>query len=232
MARLPRFCPKGYPQHIIQRGNNRQACFFTDDDYASYACWLKEYALEFGVDIHAWVFMSNHVHLLVTPQSDESISMMMQALGRRYVRYFNRAHSRTGTLWEGRFKSCLIQAEQYLLNVYKYIELNPVRANMVADPADYHWSSYHCNALGVASSFCVPHEVYMRLGTTEIERKAAYLALFKRRQSHAVIKNIRETIQKDLALGNACFKRKLERIYGRRVTPNKCGRPKSVKRGV
>ena len=115
MARLPRFCPAGHAQHIIQRGNNRQICFVCEQDFAIYACWLHEYSLEFDVAVHAWVFMTNHVHLLVTPQTDDGVSKLMQALGRRYVRYFNREYQRTGTLWEGRFKSCLVQTENYFL---------------------------------------------------------------------------------------------------------------------
>ena len=225
MARLPRFCPAGHPQHIIQRGNNRQPCFAISDDYSSYAHWLKEYAAEFEVDIHAWVFMTNHTHLLATPQTDESISLMMQSLGRRYVRYFNRSYGRTGTLWDGRFKSCLVQAEDYLLEVYRYIELNPVRANMVTDPAEYHWSSYHCNALGAQSSFCKSHDVYMRLGTDTEKRKQAYKALFEKSQSRATVKSIRDAVQKDLALGSDRFKREIEALYGRRVSQDKAGRP-------
>ena len=219
MARFSRFCPAGYPQHIIQRGNNRQACFSKNEDYATYARWLQEYALEFGVDIHAWVFMTNHVHLLATPKRDHSISSMMQALGRRYVRYFNQSHDRSGTLWEGRFKSCLIQSEGYLLTVYRYIELNPVRANMDAGPADYHWSSYHCNALKASSSLCVPHEIYLGLGATEATRKAVYRSLFDARQGHEELSSIREAIHKDLALGDDEFKRQLELKHGRRLTP-------------
>ena len=146
MARLPRFCPSGVAQHIIQRGNNRQVCFASNEDLAAYAYWLKLYSNEFDVDVHAWVFMTNHVHLLVTPSTDDGVSKFMQSLGRHYVRYFNKVYKRSGTLWEGRFKSCLVQSEEYLLQCYRYIELNPVRANMVNDPADYIWSSYQCNA--------------------------------------------------------------------------------------
>lgn len=141
MARLPRVSPVNVPQHIIQRGNNRQACFASAQDFASYVNGLTEYAKKYFVDIHAWVLMSNHVHLLCTPLSSprmsNSISLMMQSLGRQYVRYFNGCYERSGTLWEGRYKSCLVQAEYYLLQLYRYIELNPVRASMIEDPADY-----------------------------------------------------------------------------------------------
>ncbi len=127
MARLPRIAPIGIPVHLIQRGNNRQACFASDEDFAVYAGLLKDYSKEFAVDIHAWVLMTNHVHLLCTPREASGISMLMQSVGRRYVRYFNFQYRRSGTLWEGRYKSCLVQEESYLLELYRYIELNPVR---------------------------------------------------------------------------------------------------------
>jgi putative transposase len=158
MARLPRFCPAGLPQHIIQRGNNRNICFADDQDFAAYAHWLYECSMKFRVDIHAWVFMTNHVHLLATPSADNSISLMMQALGRRYVQYFNFTYQRSGTLWEGRYKSSIVDTEKYLLVCYRYIELNPVRANIVNDPVEYKWSSYRHNALGVNSIICTPHK--------------------------------------------------------------------------
>ena len=148
MARLPRISPVGIPVHLIQRGNNRQACFVCDEDHGAYAGWLKKYARKYSVEIHAWVMMTNHVHLLCTPRTEGGVSRMMQSLGRRYVQYFNFEYHRSGTLWEGRFKSCLVQEERYLLEVYKYIELNPVRAEMVADPGEYRWSSYQVNGLG------------------------------------------------------------------------------------
>ncbi|MEZ9593140.1 transposase, partial [Shewanella sp. 10N.261.52.F9] len=150
MSRKPRANPIGIPQHIIQRGNNRQACFTSEQDFIAYTAWLKDYAKKFQVEIHAWVFMTNHVHLLCTPRENNAISQMMQSLGRQYVRYFNYTYKRSGTLWEGRYKSCLVQAEDYLLQLYRYIELNPVRANMVDDPCKYQWSSYQVNALGKA----------------------------------------------------------------------------------
>ena len=178
MARLPRITPVGIPVHVIQRGNNHQACYASDEDLSAYAEWLKTYAKKYEVDIHAWVFMTNHVHLLCTPQLEGGVSRMMQSLGRQYVRYFNHRYQRTGTLWEGRYKSCLVQAERYLLEVYRYIELNPVRAGMVPDPADYSWSSYQINALGKSSDLCTPHSEYLGLGSTQCERLKNYRALF------------------------------------------------------
>jgi putative transposase len=137
VARLPRICLPGTPQHVIQRGNNRQVCFVAEQDFAAYAHWLRQFADKYRVEIHAWVFMTNHVHLLATPHGPEGLSKMMQSLGRQYVRYFNHTYRRTGTLWEGRYKSCIVDAEAYLLHCQRYIELNPVRAAMVNDPADY-----------------------------------------------------------------------------------------------
>lgn len=170
MARLKRVAPIGVAQHIIQRGNNRQICFGGDQDMAAYAGWLKEYSIKFGVQIHAWVFMTNHVHLLCTPTKDQGVSLMMQSLGRMYVRYFNFTYGRSGTLWEGRFKSCLVDNEEYLMKVYRYIELNPVRAGMVDDPAEYWWSSYQHNALGRKSKLISWADEYRRLGATDEQR--------------------------------------------------------------
>ncbi len=152
MPRKPRVSLAGVPEHIIQRGNNRQAIFACDDDMTVYRTWLKDYSEQLGVAIHAWVLMTNHVHILCTPKTSTAISQMMQSVGRRYVQYFNRAYKRSGTLWEGRFRSCLVQEEAYLLQLYRYIELNPVRAQIVDDPADYIWSSYQSNAFGKKQS--------------------------------------------------------------------------------
>lgn len=171
MPRQPRFCPPGMPQHLIQRGNNRQVCFNLDEDMAAYAHWLHDYAVRHRVAIHAWVFMTNHVHLLVTPETTDGLSRLMQSLGRHYVRHYNQRYRRSGTLWEGRFKSCLVQTEDYLLQCYRYIELNPVRAGMVNDPAEYPWSSYRCNALGVESRLLTLHDEYLKLGREPVERQ-------------------------------------------------------------
>mgnify|MGYP000439288526 CR=1 FL=1 len=226
MARLARICPSGIAQHIIQRGNNRQPCFASEHDFCNYAHWLKEYAAQFSVDIHAWVFMSNHVHLLATPHQADAISLMMQAIGRRYVRFFNKQYQRTGTLWEGRFKSCLIQSDRYLLQCYRYIELNPVRAAMVADPADYVWSSYQCNALGKTSDLCTPHPEYLALAKDDKQRLAVYRSLFQQRINKSLIEDISAATNKGLALGNQKFKQEIEALCNRRVTAKKAGRPK------
>ena len=227
MARLQRIGPLGIPQHIIQRGNNRQVCFASEQDMAVYANLLEEYSQQFSVAIHAWVFMTNHVHLLATPHAQEAVSKMMQSLGRRYVRYFNREYQRSGTLWEGRFKSSLVQSEDYLLKCQRYIELNPVRANMVADPAEYAWSSYQYHALGKSIALCTPHEEYLHLGDTNLDKQAAYRELFKSHIDGELLVDIRSAVNKGLALGGEHFKSEIERLCGRRVRSARMGRPKS-----
>ncbi len=170
--------------------------------------------------------MTNHVHLLVTPTNRDGLSEMMQALGRRYVQYFNYQYRRSGTLWEGRFKSSLVQSERYLLQCHRYIELNPVRADMVNDPSGYTWSSYRCNALGINSELCTHHDEYLKLGNSKVKRQLAYRALFKAHVDCTLLEQIRGSVNKGLALGNDRFKDEVETLYGRRVRPSKMGRPK------
>ena len=196
MARLTRLCPINIPQHIIQRGNNRQVCFANEQDFEAYVGWLKDYAKKYRVEVHAWVLMTNHVHLLCTPKLENAVSQMMQSLGRCYVRYFNNAYQRTGALWEGRFKSCLVEDEAYLLQLYRYIENNPVRAGMVAQPADYYWSSYQKNALGKASVLCTPHSLYLALGKNAAERRLNYHELFADSLTEGQLELIRQTVNK------------------------------------
>lgn len=230
MARKPRVCPGGVAQHIVQRGNNRQTCFGGEADCAAYAHWLRAAAERWGVALHAWVLMTNHVHLLATPGSADAVSGMMQDLGRRYVRYFNHRWRRSGTLWEGRFRSCLVQERQYLLQCYRYIELNPVRAGMVVDPAEYRWSSYQANALGVASSLRTPHPEYLALGDAK-SRLAHYRALFSAPADNDLAAEIRRVTERGLALGDARFVDEMERVTGRRLRPARMGRPPKEDRG-
>ncbi len=221
MARLPRICPPGIPKHIIQRGNNRQACFGSEEDFAAYAHWMHDFSNKHHVDIHTWGFMTNHVHLLVSPSTNEGVSRMMQEVGRHYVRYFNHTYRRTSTLWGGRFKSCVVDAENYLLSCQRYIELNQARANMVDKPADYLWSSYHSNGLGNPSTLWTPHEIYLSLGKLASERLTAYRQLFKSLIDEATLKTICDSVNKGLAFVNDRFKREIEHLTGRRVTPGK-----------
>ncbi|MFT5372283.1 MAG: putative transposase [Lysobacterales bacterium] len=194
MARKPRINLKGVPQHVVQRGNNKQACFYSDQDYRIYLEKLHEYGIEHKVKIHSYVLMTNHVHLLMTPDFESGISKVMQSVGRYYVRYINQTYHRTGTLWEGRFKSTPIDSERYFLVVSRYIELNPIRAGMLDHPADYLWSSYRANALGKQISLLTPHECYLSLGHSSEERQAAYSALFKTNISDSTLKQIRDAV--------------------------------------
>ena len=223
MARLPRICLPGIPQHVVQRGNNRQACFGSEEDFAAYASWLDESARKYQVAIHAWVFMTNHVHLLVTPEIEGGVSKMMQTLGRQYVRYFNHTYRRSGTLWEGRFKSCVVDAENYLLICQRYIELNPVRAGMVSHPGEYPWSSYQANGQGKSIKICKPHRVYRELGKTPEERALVYREMFKGHIDEPLLKTIREATKQGMALGNDRFKAEIENLTNRRVIPLKRG---------
>jgi putative transposase len=169
--------------------------------------------------------MTNHVHLLCTPRQVGSLSLMMQALGRRYVRYFNSEYQRSGTLWEGRYKSCLVQEDRYMLEVYRYIELNPVRAEMVTDPGEYRWSSYQINVLAKASDLCTPHPEYLELGADPIERRKNYRTLFSRHFDGKLLEEIRANTNKGLAFGTDRFKKEIETLTGRRVKAKKRGRP-------
>lgn len=170
MPRRARIAISGIPRHIIQRGNNRSACFYADEDYQRYLDTMQELTDRYGCSIHAYVLMTNHVHLLLTPKRTDSASLFMKHLGQRYVQYVNRTYRRSGTLWEGRFRSCLTQKEDYVLTCYRYIELNPVRADMVSHPQDYRWSSYRVNGEGKPSSLLRPHSEYLHLGRDEGER--------------------------------------------------------------
>lgn len=225
MPRLPRITPANIPVHIIQRGNNRQDCFVTDDNYSRYASWLQKYSKKYAVGIHAWVFMTNHVHLLCTPHNESGVSKMMQSLGRRYVQYFNREFHRSGTLWEGRFKSCIVQEDKYLLELYRYIELNPVRAGIVDSPGEYRWSSYQINGLGKSSELCAPHPNYLLLGNGMDERIKNYRGLFSGLVDKKLLQQIRENTHKGMAIGSERFKDEIEMLTGRRLKAKKRGRP-------
>lgn len=156
MPRRPRVALPEVPLHLIQRGNNRQACFFAEEDYAFYLDHLAEQAIKQGCRVHAYCLMTNHVHLLVTPLAEGSVGALMKAVGQRYVQYVNRTYRRSGTLWEGRFRSCVLQDDAYLLACSRYIEMNPVRAGMVVHPGDYRWSSYRANGQGRLTRWWCP----------------------------------------------------------------------------
>jgi putative transposase len=227
MPRRPRLSLPDVPLHLIQRGNNRQICFVADEDYCFYLDWLKQYADKVGCRIHAYVLMTNHVHLLLSSSRAEAPGELMKALGQRYVQYFNRTYRRSGTLWEGRYRSCLTQAEDYLLACQRYIELNPVRAGMVAHPAEYRWSSYQANAQGEEDALVVPHEVYLGLGQ-DMARLAAYRELFRYELESGLVDEIRGAANGNYVLGNNRFADEVAAALGRRVTPGKAGRPRKA----
>jgi putative transposase len=225
MPRRSRIIVPNIPLHIIQRGNNRQPCFFHENDYLSYLDWLKGYAKNSACSIHAYVLMTNHVHLLLTPKKSDSAANLMKRLGQRYVQYINRTYKRTGTLWDGRFRSSIIQQEQYLFACQRYIEMNPVRAGMVKHPGDYRWSSYQVNVQGEKSSLIRPHSLYKKLGRTNAKRQMAYKDLFRDELSSEEIDKIRKATNGNFALGSSRFTDKLSSMLGRRVIPGKPGRP-------
>ena len=219
MARLPLLSLPNIPQHVVQRGNNRQACFFAEQDYLVYLDKLKEYSKKYQVAVHAYVLMTNHVHLLMTPKTEKGISQLMQSLGRYYVRYVNQTYQRSGTLWEGRYKSTLVHSEQYFLLVSRYIELNPVRAAMINHPAEYPWSSFQGNALDKNIELITPHSLYLALGNNVLERKNAYQALFSTHIDELALQEIRDATNKAWVLGDSRFKQQIEQETGRRASP-------------
>lgn len=219
MARLPRFILPGQPQHVIVRGNNRSEIFCADADYLFYLEKLQLACEKHGCAIHAYVLMPNHVHLLVTPLGEGSLSRALQVLGRYYVQYYNFCYQRTGTLWEGRYKATLVDSESYLLTCMRYIELNPVRARMVAHPSEYIWSSYHCNALGQSNALLSPHVEYQRLGNIADVRQLVYRQLFHHHIPESSVAEIRAATNKAWVLGSDHFKRRIQQKLARRVEP-------------
>jgi putative transposase len=226
MPRRPRVHLDGVPLHIVQRGHNREPCFFAEQDYGSYLHWLGEALGEAECKLHAYVLMTNHVHLLLTPKRAQALPTLFISLGRRYVQYINRSFRRTGTLWDSRYKSSLIQAEPYLLACQRYIELNPVRAAMVNDPAHYRWSSYRSNALGRADARLTPHALYEALGRSDNDRQAAYRALFRSQLDRAAIDDIRLALNQSQPLGDQRFYAKIEHVIGVRREAKPRGRPR------
>jgi len=228
MARLPRLTLPGYPHHVIQRGNNRQAIFATLADDRALLGLLEENAKKHEVAVHAYVLMSNHFHLLATPQTPDGLPKMMQAVGRTYVRYFNDAQKRTGTLWEGRYKSTLIQTEQYLLACMAYIDLNPVRAGLVLQPQDYPWSS-HLHYLGLRTDRLItPHALYWELGNTPFAREAAYAELVRGGINPVQQAALTQATLSGWPLGEANFVADLQKRTERRVIRKEAGRPVST----
>lgn len=235
MARLPRYVLPGQPQHVIQRGNNRQVIFTRDEDFQFFRDAVVYASEQRGLVIHAYVWMSNHIHLLATPDSEHSISKVFQSVGRKYVQYFNRTYQRTGTLWEGRYRATVVDSEAYLLTLMRYIELNPVRAGMVAHPRDYAWSSYARNAdggEGANADWVKSHEVYRAIAGDPHERLRAYRALFDAAINNADLERIRDCTHKGWALGDARFTAEIERSTGRQSDSKGVGRPRLADQAI
>ena len=226
MPRKPRFFLPDVPVHIVQRGRGREPVFFEEDDYHAYLRWLTEAAERYECAVHAYVLMTNHIHVLATPKNKQGISRMMQNVGRCYVPYINHAYGTSGSLWEGRFKASLIYDELYLLSCMRYIELNPVRAAMVKRPGQYRWSSYRTNAQGKADNLITPHPLYNKQGKTGADRKEAYRLLFKTQLDEEELTEIRDALQTGTPLGNELFKEKIEKKLKSKVGQARRGRPK------
>ncbi len=225
MPRKPRFYQPGIPAHVFQRGHNKLPVFFEDLDYLEYLRCLKRSADKHGCDIHAYVLMTNHVHLLLTPQSENSISQMFQSVGRDYVGYINHKYQRSGGLWEGRHKGNIIESCRYLLLAMCYIEMNPVRAGMVEHPAEYRWSSYVGNALGESSAILRCQEEYLALGQTSQTRCAVYNALFDEFTNVDEQKLIQQSLNSGTPLGSDQFKKNIEKVSGNKIGYSVRGRP-------
>ena len=226
MARLPRLTAPGLPHHLIQRGNNRQSIFVDEVDCVRYLDDLAELAALHGLAIHAYVLMPNHVHLLATPAAGDTLALVMQSLGRRYVRWFNVRHGRTGTLWEGRYRSAVVETDRYLLACMRYIEMNPVRAGLVDDPSAYRWSS-HRHQLGQSvDPLITEHAVYWALGNTPFERQLAYRRLFEQGPPDGETEAIRVATLRGWALGERDFLDEIAVKAGRRTKPLRPGRPR------
>ncbi|MFL0810702.1 MAG: transposase [Agarilytica sp.] len=226
MPRRARMYLAGVPYHIVQRGNNREPCFFAVEDYQFYLELLTELLPKYGVALHAYVLMTNHVHLLMTPNDSESISRLTRVLGSRYAFYINKTYKRTGTLWEGRHKSSAVDTENHLLKCYRYIELNPVAANMIERPEEYRWSSYGVNAWGDDSKVVVFHDEYLRLGRSKKERLANYRGLFRASLSGEDLDSIRKAAHYCQPLGDSRFCEKIASRSGVSLGQMNRGRPR------
>jgi len=229
MPRKRRFYQPGVPVHVFQRGHNREAVFFDDQDYLAYLRFLKASADALGCLIHAYVLMTNHVHLLVSPTAANDISLLFQGIGRHFVPYINKTYQRRGSLWEGRHKGHILASEDYFLTCMRYIEMNPVRTGMVDHPAQYRWSSYAANAQGIDNAIIQPHELYLLLGKSPEARQAAYRGLFEKAINPDELDLVRASLHSGTPLGNDRFKQQIESVIGCTVGFSKRGRPLNFK---
>ena len=231
MPRRARMYIAGMPYHVVQRGNNREACFLEPENYQYYLELWQVLSKRYGVAVHAYCLMTNHVHFLATPADETALSNTMKVVGSRYAQYVNKTYKRTGTMWEGRHRSSLVQSEKYLLACSRYIELNPVRADMVQRPEEYRWSSYGFNAWG-DPSWISPHEEYLRLGHATDQRCTAYRELFRYQIEGDDLHLFRRAAHYCQPVGDDRFRRKIEEKYGIKLGQMKRGRPGKESSGM
>ena len=225
MPRRPRVFLPGQPIHLIQRGHNRCQVFFGQDDAKAYLGWLQDAASKHGLYIHAYVLMTNHVHLLVSPASEQALPKALRDVNWHYTRHINAAHDRSGSLWDGRYKACIVEADTYLIACCRYIEFNPVRAGLAQGPASYRWSSHKANAEGATNPLLTPHPLYTKLGNTPADRAAAYREMCKAELPESTVHAIRTATNGGWALGKDAFAEKVGRHAGRNMAPRGPGRP-------
>lgn len=231
MPRHARLRIAGLPVHLVQRGNNRGRCFSSEADLSLYLGLVNQFSRDCGIDIHAYVLMPNHVHLLATPGTTACVSAFMKQVGQRYAQYYNRTHGRTGAFWEGRFHSSIVDTDGYFLTCQKYIELNPVRAGLCRNAAGYEWSSFGANALGRPSMFLKPHAQYLALGKDTISRRERYVPLVEAGVAEDDLLAIRRSITSGYALGSEAFVDYVEKQLGRRARPGMPGKPPATRPG-
>jgi putative transposase len=227
MARQARTIIPGQAMHVMVRGNNREVLFFSEADRRQYLAWLREAAKQFGCSVHAFALMPNHVHLLMTPQSEDSLAKTMQSLGRRYAQYFNQLHHRSGTIWEGRFRSSLIDPD-YFLRCQRYIELNPVRAGFESSPQDSGWTSFASHIGGNAESWLVDHEYFWGLGNTPFERQMAWASFVKEGAPHWEDRQITEALVRSKPWVSDIYAKKLFKDHPEQALIRHRGRPKKI----
>jgi putative transposase len=219
MARLPRLVLPGMPHHVIQRGTDRCTIFRDNRDFRFLLSLLRDGSDESRCDIHTYVLMTNHIHLLLTPHGEDALSKMMQGVGSRYVQYFNNKYGRTGALWQGRYRAVTVDTERYFLVCSRYIELNPVRAGLVQAPRDYPWSSYEHHVLGRTDPLIRDHPVFESLGCTLRGRCSAYAEMFENQLDETTLSAVREATNKGWPVGDQAFRERVEAMSRRRARP-------------
>jgi putative transposase len=229
MARKPRFNLKDHPQYIMQRGHNRLPCFFDEKDYGYFLDCLEKASRQYQCEVHAYCLLETEIHILATPRIQSGISQMMQSLGRRYVQYINHRYHRSGTLWEGRYKSSLIDSEGYLLTCYRYIESLAVDMGLAESVEKHEWSSYLNHAQGVESTLITEHSMFSQLGEDLENCQAQYRDLFQYEIDPGTKSHINDTLNLELVLGGDLFKSRIQNLVDRPVRPLKRGRPPKSK---